>query len=134
MQTFLPYPNFQLSAKALDNKRLGKQRVETFQILKSLAYPSYGWKHHPCTKMWQGYGGALIQYGVEICLEWKSRGFKDTCLEKIVSFTSIRDDMPPWLGRDDIHASHRSNLLRKDPAWYSKFGWSESPDLPYVWK
>ena len=29
MQTFLPYNNFYKSAKVLDQKRLGKQRVES---------------------------------------------------------------------------------------------------------
>jgi len=35
MQTFLPYPDFLQSLQSLDNKRLGKQRVETFQILNA---------------------------------------------------------------------------------------------------
>ncbi|MBN2093777.1 MAG: cytoplasmic protein [Candidatus Zambryskibacteria bacterium] len=34
MQTFLPYSSFSRSAKTLDNRRLGKQRVEAYQILK----------------------------------------------------------------------------------------------------
>jgi hypothetical protein len=34
MQTFLPNPNFTLSARILDNKRLGKQRVEAKQIME----------------------------------------------------------------------------------------------------
>jgi hypothetical protein len=41
--------------------------------------------------------------------------------------------MPPWWGDPAFHASHRSNLLRKDPVWYGQFGWAEPPDLPYVW-
>lgn len=36
MQTFLPYKSFEQSAACLDNKRLGKQRVEVLQILKAL--------------------------------------------------------------------------------------------------
>lgn len=32
-----------------------------------------------------------------------------------------------------MHASHRSNLLRKEPEYYTQFGWTEPPDLPYVW-
>jgi hypothetical protein len=31
MQTFLPYPGFDESARALDDRRLGKQRVETMR-------------------------------------------------------------------------------------------------------
>lgn len=36
MQTFLPSPSFSESASVLDNKRLGKQRVETLQIMSTL--------------------------------------------------------------------------------------------------
>jgi len=36
MQTFLPFPDFEESAYALDQKRLGKQRVETLQIMQAL--------------------------------------------------------------------------------------------------
>lgn len=51
MQTFLPYKSFAESAACLDNKRLGKQRVEVLQILKALHNPSYGWQNHPAVKM-----------------------------------------------------------------------------------
>ena len=34
MQTFLPYSSFTESAKILDWRRLGKQRVEGMQIIK----------------------------------------------------------------------------------------------------
>lgn len=40
---------------------------------------------------------------------------------------------PKWLGNDKFHASHRSNLLRKKPEYYSSFGWKESDNLPYIW-
>ena len=83
MQTFLPWPDFATSAKALDMRRLGKQRVETLQILKALTDENYGWQHHPATKMWRGYEVGLVNYGVAICAEWITRGYKDTCLEKI---------------------------------------------------
>ena len=48
----------------------------------------------------------------------------------------IEDDMvhfPYWLGKESFHSSHRANLLRKDYEYYSKFGWKENPELPYVW-
>ena len=41
--------------------------------------------------------------------------------------------LPPWLGDERVHASHRSNLLRKDKDFYSKYNWSESNDMPYYW-
>lgn len=36
MQTFIPFPDFCQSAEVLDMKRLGKQRVESFQVLGGL--------------------------------------------------------------------------------------------------
>jgi hypothetical protein len=36
MQTFLPYPDFRESLESLDNKRLGKQRVEALQLTLAL--------------------------------------------------------------------------------------------------
>ena len=134
MQTFLPYSDYQQSAQVLDNKRLGKQRVECLQILKSLTLPEYGWKNHPAVKMWRGYESALLEYSLAICDEWIDRQFNDTCRDKLMAFkTKHKSIAPPWLGDEALHASHRSNLLRKDPDWYDQFEWSEDNDLPYVW-
>ena len=119
----------------LDRARLGKQRVETWQIYRALTEPSYGWKNHPATKMWQGYTDALLKYGIAICQEWQNRGYQDTLLSKFLAAVRSGDNIsyPPWLGMPELHASHRGNLLRKFPDHYSKFGWTDSPDLPYVW-
>lgn len=133
MQTFLPYADFALSAYVLDMKRLGKQRVEVYQILKALRGETKGWANHPASKMWRGYEGTLVLYGLAICRDWVARGYKDTMTEKIQSYMPDRVLRPRWLGNEELHASHRSNLLRKFPEHYSKFDWKESPDLPYVW-
>jgi hypothetical protein len=37
------------------------------------------------------------------------------------------------LGNEEFHRSHRANLLRKDLPYYSKFGWIEDPNDPYMW-
>lgn len=137
MQTFLPYPDFALSASVLDRARLGKQRVETMQIMQCLAGVKDGWSNHPAVTMWKGCETTLMEYQRAICTEWKGRGYKDTCLEKTFNVYLERitpNDTPPlWLGVDEFHASHRANLLRKFPAWYSQFGWSEDPSIPYWW-
>lgn len=136
MQTFLPYPDFLRSAMVLDDKRLGKQRVETLQILNALHGLSKGWTNHPATKMWRGYENALVEYGTMICHVWADvRGFNDTCTGKIRSFLDRTKtaEMPPWLGDVELHESHRSNLIRKDIWFYAP----RFPDtewfLDYVW-
>lgn len=134
MQTFLPLPDFKLSASCLDRQRLGKQRVEVLQLLKALSGETKGWANHPAAKMWSNYKEALISYGVAICDEWIARGYKDTCLNKIKTY-SLREPlvMPHWFGLSAFHQAHRSNLLRKDPEHYGQFGWPEPDDLEYVW-
>lgn len=136
MQTFLPYSDFARSAHVLDTQRLGKQRVEVLQIFKALTLPNYGWKNHPAVRMWLGCEKYLGFYGVAICNEWINRGYKDTCRGKIIELASPfvgQMNAPEWLGYIPLHASHRSNLLRKDAEYYEKFGWLEPHDLPYYW-
>ncbi|WP_084958428.1 MSMEG_6728 family protein [Thermoactinospora rubra] len=148
MQTFLPYPDFAQSARALDRRRLGKQRAETIQVLRGLLVPGYGWRRHPAVAMWAGYEEALARYGLEICGVWRASGHADTCagtlraeLRRALGVTAVRPqrelalagDLPPWLGDPDFHRSHQSALLRKEPAFYRPRFPSVPADLPYVW-
>lgn len=118
-------------------RRLGKQRVECYQILRTLTGISDGWKNHPATKMWRGHERLLSSYALIVCLEWRERGYKDTLLEKIQNEIVPRLSpnvlpRPSWLGNEDFHRSHRANLVRKDPTFYTpKFG--ALPDEPYIW-
>jgi hypothetical protein len=134
MQTFLPLPSLIESAKVLDNKRLGKQRVEAKQILETLRGRSIGWKNHPAVRMWKDHEPALAFYGLVICSEWRSRGFKDSLYDYFVKeLNGSVIVYPSWFGDENFHASHRSNLLRKDSIFYSRFFWEEPSDLPYIW-
>ncbi len=89
--------------------------------------------------MWVGYEAALAVYAIVVCREWIRRGFNDTlCPQFMDSYTELRNAIdhnvyPPWVGNVQFHASHRSNLLRKDFRHYSRFGWREPIDLPYYW-
>lgn len=137
MQTFLPYPDFNLSATVLDYRRLGKQRVEAWQILNTLrgASKGKGWINHPAVKMWRGHEQALVQYGIAMCKEWINRGYKDTMLERFMSLRSDTSEivLPKWHGNEEFHRSHRSNLLRKKPDFYRVHWPKENDNLQYVW-
>lgn len=136
MQTFLPYKSFKESAKCLDRQRLGKQRVEAWQILRTITGQTSGWKNHPAVKMWKGYANALCIYGSIICNEWIKRGYKDNLKKNFVDYMINQMTIakfPPWLGDESFHASHRSDLLRKNPEHYSQFEWKEPDNLPYIW-
>lgn len=129
MQTFLPFADFTRAARILDYRRLGKQRVEAQQILNALESGG-GWSSHPAVRMWAGYEPALHRYRNAMIREWIRRGYNNT-MPLLPSGGRVR--LPPWVGNPAFHQSHRSNLLRKDPAFYGQYGWTVSPDLPYVW-
>lgn len=147
MQTFLPYAEFDRSARALDPKRLGKQRVETIQVVRALTRPGYGWANHPVVLMWKGFEEALGRYGFTCCDVWGELGFADTCAATIASdlrsvgVETVRSQpelaaagaLPSWLGDEALHRSHRSALVRKDPGYYRSMFPGVPDDLPYVW-
>lgn len=106
MQTFLPYPSFEETARVLDYERLGKQRVETMQIMGRLLQvrlstngpdgkllprdrwkfeptKGNGWANHPAVLMWRGYEFALLMYQSAIVSEWEARGYQENvCMIK----------------------------------------------------
>lgn len=147
MQTFLPYADFERSAHVLDRKRLGKQRVETIQVIRALTRPGYGWGNHPAVLMWKGFEEALGRYGFACCEAWTELGFGDTCALTIatdlraVGIESVRsqaelaaeEGLPFWLGQAEVHRSHRSALVRKDPDHYRPLFPDVPDDLSYVW-
>lgn len=135
MQTFLPYADFAQSAKSLDPSRLGNQ---AYRECKTLI--GGGWKNHPAAKMWLGYESALARYALACFEELSARGrHYSTHIEHFTTLV-VDDRLPPWLGDERLHSSHRAALLCKDAVWYSQFGWSESAavrnekgSLPYFW-
>lgn len=129
MQTFLPYPDFDRSVSCLDRQRLCKQRLEAMQIYNAIMNNNR-WRNHPAVLMWHGYTDALQLYMNKCIKEWIRRGYKNNMLLATVVEPV---EMPTWFGDDRFHASHRANLLRKYPEWYSQFGWIEPDNLPYYW-
>lgn len=143
MNTFLPWPEFDWSARTLDNERLENQRVETLQIMHHLLVGGGGeWYDHPAIKMWEGYERALLSYQQTICCEWSSvRGFPDKIWDetRLMFLDVVIDPMatplilPPWIGNVDFHISHQSNLLRENEGHYRKFFPGIRTDHDYLW-
>lgn len=131
MQTFLPLPNYLESMRCLDKSRLGNQIWrEGYTLIRG------GWRNHPASKMWRGHEYQLGLYLLAGCQVLEERGKPyPAVIERIKTEMSKFTDtgLPNWFGDEKFHASHRSNLIRKNPIWYGQFGWNEPPDLPYVW-
>lgn len=162
MQTFLPYADLKKSAEALqtDVKRLGKQRVETLQLILSISATrtengksglSRGWQFHPASRMWamDGPNGekspyllGLLKYQEEVCKVWTAKGYKDTCWEKSRACFSDEEleryergdfEMPPWFGDPEVHKSHRSRLVQKAPEIYGELFDDADLEMDYIW-
>lgn len=133
MQTFLPYKDFYRSAQILDNKRLNKQALEGYQILKVLSSddPFAAWRNHPAVNMWRGHETALLHYVVAMLREATKRGIKtDKHYSNIRALSKAKSHLwnnskPLWYADDKvmnrITESHRANLYRKDPEYYGMF-------------
>lgn len=131
MQTFLPYSDFEKSLVSLDSKRLGKQRVEAFQILNTITGKSNGWKNHPTVKMWRGHENALkLYYNTALSL-WQSRGYKNIKLQPIQIVGEVK--LPEWLNNEAFHHSHQCNLVRKNPSHYIPIFGELDATVPYYW-
>jgi len=147
VQVFIPTADNKMTAKILDYRRLGKQRVECFQILNAIKQRqsndthdgtrTRGWVNHPCTIMWESYPQFLIDYASTICKEWRARGYTDNMLPR---FDLLREEfsdniiVPPWWGNEELHRSHQSRLLQKNFDHYSKWFDNNIPlTLDYIW-
>ena len=152
MQVFVPFPDLDQIAEVLDPKRLNKQMVECDQILRVLTEHTIdrevdkvvprqprAWRNHPAVKAWRGHEHALVLYTLALEREWIKRGGKrHGSVTNVMRLTETiaedsRVENPGWWGREDVHSSHRSRLLAKDPEWYGQFGWTDDPTKEYVW-
>ena len=134
MQTFLPYPNL-TSIKLLDPSRLGNQ---VYREAKTLI--TGGWPNHPVSKLWRDHHHALALYALYGLEELTSRGRH---YQKWYDFfghvynTEPDTGLPPIVQNPRFCAGHRAALLAKNPSWYSKFGWVETPEpntkKAYIW-
>ena len=87
MQVFRPYVDWWMSARVLDDRRLGKQRVEAKQVMMAIFRKMdlirngrRGWLNHPIVLMYYNDGKPylkdLIGY-FNVCVEeWRRRGMR----------------------------------------------------------
>jgi len=137
VNTFIVNESFEVSADNLDNKRLGKQRVEAKQIIDILIYydeykeiPKKGFSNHPAVKMWKGYTNALKLYCNVMINKWISRGFKNTMT---IYELPENIELPWWVNFEPLHLSHKASLNRKDPNFYKFKNLGDYINKGYLW-
>lgn len=141
-QTFIISPVYNETAKCLDNRRLNKNITESYQVFRwCIGEGKMQGNPHPY-HMWTGYEESLLEYIVEMHLEWNKRfdaglrggvrthknGLEAT--EILSKIDVSRYPKPHWINDERVLSSQRSALLYKDFEWYSQFGWKEQPAVP----
>jgi len=132
--TFILDQDLVASFKLLDDRRLGKQRVEAHQIINAIEGKSKGWTSHPITKGWSKHVDALKVYFNLCVMEWEGRGrnnsmpLYDVPMDGSVVF-------PWWVVNLPVIYSHQASLLRKEPSFYSEllFPPEEYKSVGYLW-
>jgi hypothetical protein len=130
--TFFVSENPEVTARYLDDRRLGKQRVEAKQIISALIGESTAYSNHPATHMWSGYVEALAHYYNTMVIEWVRRGKQNTMplydLQRVPEY-------PSWCTNEKVHFSHQARLIEKNPEFYTKL--FSPPEtylrLGYIW-
>ncbi len=147
MITYITHIKFGDTARALDDRRLGHQRLEAWQVFDGLTMGRED-RSEPVFRMWQGHEFALAVYGMILCNEWLHvRGCADKGFWKFCN--AVRDmrnddpgftyEPPPWFGDRDVMRSHRSTLMRKQAEGlvtgrdYIKMFRGTPRSMPYIW-
>ena len=115
VNTFVVSSCLQECAQSLDYRRLGKQRVEAYQLWRALKGVTKGWVNHPAARAWEGHTCALAMYTNVMIQEWISRGYRNNM--KFLPHCA-RPRFPWWWGWEPVIMSHRASLNRKDPTYY----------------
>lgn len=132
VNTFVTSSSLEECAKSLDWRRLGKQRVEAYQIWRVLTGKTTGrgWKNHPAVLAWQGHTCALAMYTNVMIREWIFRGYNNT-MELLPHCKNPQ--FPWWWGWKPVIMSHKASLNRKMPEYYSFEIQDGYEEYGYVW-
>ncbi|MCI4446974.1 MAG: pyrimidine dimer DNA glycosylase [Pyrobaculum sp.] len=128
MQVFRPYVDHGRSAAFLDDRRLGRQRVELKQVLLAilrrrgiLRDGRRGWLNHPIVLMYDAgpYVDDLVRYFYAAVDEWTRRGFRNNIsLDDVEPLLKQLAGAPGTPVTEDLAREYRRVLLLKEPCFY----------------
>lgn len=130
MQVFRPYIDWRKSARVLDDRRLGKQRVECKQVLNAILRKlglivdgKRGWLNHPIVLTYFNSGRPYIADLAgffRACVdEWRARGYSSSITLEDISGLLSRVDSAEGTPVTHVHeVEYRRILLLKDLNYY----------------
>lgn len=143
---YLPYSDTNASARCLDDDLLWQQLHDMPLLLKVLAHELTGQQSRLlCYNQWRGYEGFLANYTHRMQIEAQKRDLGHWLDEWRTSpyaqvWTVIREAgfngasrAPRWVGGHWFLASQRSQLIRRNPAYYAHQFPTTPLDMPLLY-
>ena len=137
----VPFNSFEWSARTLSKEDLETNMTAIYSVMRALLW-GFDHPNTPSVYAWRGSERALLAYQQISCAlyinEWGGddeyweitrRAFLDIVVDPMA--TPL---IPPrWMGYVDMHISHQSWLLRKNPEYYRDKFPGISPNHDIVW-
>jgi len=130
-QTFRPYRDHHRCARVLDERRLGKQRIEAKQIgyavlrrMGAINDGRRGWLNHPIVLKWFNNGHPYLtdlrEYFEAMVCEWVNRGHTNTVgWGELDAYCKLGSSLRcPLTHLEEVE--YRRVLIFKDPEWYTR--------------
>lgn len=137
MRTWLPYPNFAVSAHVLSARHLGQQLGDCTSMIFVMSgeLPGGGMRFDQQIAAWTGYESSLLLWTDAVVREMHRRGYYEEVPSPLDDpdhwsvpkewLDAQEDERPPWLGQEGHHARCRATLLAEDREWYAQMAWQE---------
>lgn len=129
MLTYMPYADFNQSARALDDAEL-QESIEAARCIYHYLRTRKGCVYAPLTRMWKGHLPSLVIYHNSMVDEARRRN-PDFSAHKLRPPEFYVQ--PWWVGWRDFHLTHQANLLRMRYHHYKQFGWKVPKMLGYIY-
>ncbi len=106
----MPYGSYQKCASCFVIQDLKLMRAVVLRVLQYLSRNNR--RPNRSAELWRGYEQSLIRYGIAIAIELRSRGCKDSSLEKLrLQFQDGTFAKPEWVFWPKLQESHQAYLL-----------------------
>jgi hypothetical protein len=116
-----PFPDFSLSCKVMETRRL-VDMIDEIHCLVNGVYATVAQSSTKSAEMWRNAPNALADYGNYMNKELYLRGEPGVLLDPFLfRLTRIPYSLPWWFGKPQFHATHRRFLSMRNPEHYNKY-------------
>lgn len=118
------------TARALDQKRLGKQIIETRQVISAISGETSAWAKHPVVKMYDSPEGLRYLKAYLRILEAYRKG-KAGIIVRVLNFFIHK--IRPCFHVEAYYDQMKRRLYTKDNNHYQQWAWLGESEVNWYW-